>query len=300
MGLLHRQSWQQRLREFLRRPRFSQQSLDDLEDLLLEADMAPSLALAYSEDLRRTAVQQKLASEGQLLRELSVQLETNLLAGGLDFEQKLRESKNLQVIMILGVNGVGKTTSLAKLAHRLSRRCAIAPEEITIGAGDTFRAAAIEQLQLHGKRLGVRVVAQQQGSDSAAVIYDAVSSAAARGHKLVLLDTAGRMHTKKLLLEELAKMNRVLDRLTSAEQRHNLLVLDATTGKNAQVQAETFCELINVHGVLMSKMDAQCGGGVVFSLSALRLPVWYEGQGEQYEQLAVFDPHAYVCRLLGL
>ena len=174
-------------------------------------------------------------------------------------------------------------------------------ENITIGAGDTFRAAAIEQLQLHGKRLGVRVVAQQQGSDSAAVVYDAVSSAAARGHKLVLLDTAGRMHTKKLLLDELAKINRVLERLVGAEQRHNLLVLDATTGKNALAQAKNFCDLIKVGGALMSKMDAQCGGGVVFSLGAtLGLPVWYEGQGEQYEQISVFDPHTYVCRLLGL
>ena len=299
MGLVNKRSWQQRLREFLRKPRFSEQNLDELEDLLLEADMAPSLALGFTEDLRRTAVQQKLGSEEQLLCELAVQLERSLLGGGLEFEQKLRESSDLQVIMLLGVNGVGKTTSLAKLAHRISST--IAPDQMTIGAGDTFRAAAIEQLQLHGRRLGVRVVAQQQGSDSAAVIYDAVSSAAARGHRLVLLDTAGRMHTRKLLLEELAKINRVLERLIGNEQRHNVLVLDATTGKNAQVQAETFCELIDVHGALMSKMDAQCGGGVVFSLGGkLQLPVWYEGRGEKYEQLAIFDPNSYVCRLLGL
>ncbi|WGK69880.1 signal recognition particle-docking protein FtsY [Candidatus Haliotispira prima] len=301
MGLLNKRSWQFRLREFFQRPRFLEENLDELEDLLLEADIAPTLAMSFGTELRRQAVKLKLQSERDLLLQLSRQLEGALRGNNGEFERCLKAGENLQVVMLLGVNGVGKTTSLAKLVPHLAEQCGIAPSEMTIGAGDTFRAAAIEQLKVHGERLGVRVVAEERGSDSAAVIYNAVSSALVRKHKLVLLDTAGRMHTKKLLLEELGKINRVLDRLIEPEQRYNLLVIDATTGKNALSQAEAFSQVLPLHGAIVTKMDAKCGGGIVFSLTEkLGLPVLYEGQGEKYGQIATFEPETYVRRLLGM
>ncbi len=300
MGILNKRSWQQRLRELFQKLRFSEESLDYLEDLLLEADIAPILAIDFSKELRNQAVKQKLQTEQDLLGQMARQLESRLLGNDGSFEQQLRSDK-LQVIMLLGVNGVGKTTILAKLIPYLSKKCDIPLNEITIGAGDTFRAAAIDQLKIHGERLGVRVVAQEHGHDSAAVIYDAVSSALARKHRLVMLDTAGRMHTKKLLLEELAKIGRVLDRLIEIEQRHNLIVIDATTGKNALSQAETFYEMLPLRGSIVTKLDSKCGGGIVFSLSdKLKLPVLYEGQGEKYNQLAAFEPSIYVQNLLGI
>ena len=301
MGLLNQRSWQQRLREFFQKPQFSTKSLDELEDLLLEADIDPTLAINFSEELRQQAIKQKLQSEEDLLLQLAQQLEAVLLGNDGRLEKRIHSADSLQVLMLLGINGVGKTTSLAKLIHYFNEKLGISLDKITVGAGDTFRAAAIEQLKVHGQRLGVRVVAQKQGSDSAAVIYDAVSSALAREHQLVLLDTAGRMHTKKILLQELEKINRVLDRLIAAEQRHNLLVLDATTGKNAMVQAVAFSEVLPLIGTVVTKLDSNCGGGVVFSLSEkLKLPVLYLGQGEKYDQLAVFEAGRYVRRLLGL
>ncbi len=301
MALLNKQSWQRRLREFFQKPRFTEQSLDDLEDLLLEADIAPELAIRFGEVLRKAAVMQKLQSEEELLRLLAGQLEDQVLGNDGVLERRLRENEDLQIVMLLGVNGVGKTTSLAKLVPYFEQHCGVPRSEITIGAGDTFRAAAIEQLKVHGERLGVRVVAQEQGSDSAAVIYDALSSALARKHRLLLLDTAGRMHTKKLLLDELAKIDRVLGRLARQQQRANLLVIDATTGKNALSQAGVFSEALPLQGVVVTKLDSRCGGGIVFSLKdQLGLPVLYEGQGEQYSQLAAFRPELYVQRLLGL
>ncbi len=301
MGLLNRRSWQQRLREFFQKPQFSTKSLDELEDLLLEADIDPTLAINFSEELRQQAIKQKLQSEEDLLLQLAQQLEAVLLGNDGRLEKRIHSADSLQVLMLLGINGVGKTTSLAKLIHYFNEKLGISLDKITVGAGDTFRAAAIEQLKVHGQRLGVRVVAQKQGSDSAAVIYDAVSSALAREHQLVLLDTAGRMHTKKILLQELEKINRVLDRLIAAEQRHNLLVLDATTGKNAMVQAVAFSEVLPLSGAVVTKLDSNCGGGVVFSLSEkLKLPVLYAGQGEKYDQLAAFEAGSYVRRLLGL
>ena len=300
MGLLHKRSWQQRLQEFFKKPHFTEEDLEELEALLLEADIAPTLALEFSQELRNQAVQQKLQSQQDLLLQLAKQLEGQLLGNDGSFEQQLRSDK-LQIIMLLGVNGVGKTTSLAKLVPYLAENCNIDFDEMTIGAGDTFRAAAIEQIKIHGTKLGVRVVAQEQGSDSAAVIHDAISSALARKNNLVLLDTAGRMHTKKLLLEELTKINRIINRLVPIQQCHNLIVLDATTGKNALNQAEIFSEILPLRGAIITKLDSKCGGGVVFSLShKLKMPVLYEGQGEKYSQFALFNPQTYVRRLLGL
>ena len=301
MGLLNQRSWQQRLREFFQKPQFSTKSLDELEDLLLEADIDPTLAINFSEKLRQHAIKQKLQSEEDLLLQLAQQLEAVLLGNDGRLEKRIHSADSMQVLMLLGINGVGKTTSLAKLIHYFNEKLDIALDKITVGAGDTFRAAAIEQLRVHGQRLGVRVVAQKQGSDTAAVIYDTVSSALVRKQQLVLLDTAGRMHTKKILLQELEKINRVLDRLIAAEQRHNLLVLDATTGKNAMVQAEVFSDILPLSGVVMTKLDSKCGGGVVFSLSEkLKLPVLYAGEGERYDELVAFQAGRYVRRLLGM
>lgn len=298
MGLRSKKTWQDKLRSFFGSHKLDEQNIEKLEDLLIEADIGPGLAMEFSAELRRRAEKGKLSDEGEILQLLADILLEFLQGKTGSYASFAPDFNELQVFMLLGVNGVGKTTSLAKLAQLYSADLA---GQMTIGAGDTFRAAAIEQLKVHAERLGCRIVAQQHGSDSAAVIYDAVSSAIAKENKLVLLDTAGRMHTKKTLLAELAKINKVLDKLVKDDQRSNFLVLDATTGSNAMQQAQAFSELVPIKGVILTKLDSQSGGGVIFSLyEKLNLPVLFVGSGEKYDDLAYFDPEKYVYELLNI
>jgi fused signal recognition particle receptor len=197
----------------------------------------------------------------------------------------------------LGVNGVGKTTTAAKLAgyYRDTEK-----RRPILAAADTFRAAAVDQLKIHGERLGVRVVAHQRGGDPAAVVYDAVEAAGAGGGDLVIADTAGRMHTKSALVEELRKIDRVVESRGGASCV-KWLVLDATTGRNALAQAEVFHEAVSLSGCILTKYDSGARGGVVFSLSSeLRLPVVYLCEGERYGDIRAFDPREYAREFTGL
>jgi len=204
----------------------------------------------------------------------------------------------LAIILLLGVNGVGKTTTAAKLADRyrtLEKRRPI------LAAGDTFRAAAIDQLKIHGERLGVRVVAHQHGGDPAAVIYDAVEAAAAGGGDLIIADTAGRMHTKSALVEELKKIDRVVESKAGDCDYIKYLVLDATTGRNAHAQAEIFKEAVSPDGVILTKYDSSARGGIVFSLAEdFGLPVVFLCTGEKYGDIAPFDPRRYAEEFTAL
>ncbi|MDR2370293.1 MAG: signal recognition particle-docking protein FtsY, partial [Treponema sp.] len=203
----------------------------------------------------------------------------------------------LAVIILLGVNGVGKTTTAAKLAgyYRDTEK-----RRPILAAADTFRAAAVDQLKIHGERLGVRVVAHQRGGDPAAVVYDAVEAAGAGGGDLVIADTAGRMHTKSALVEELRKIDRVVESRGGASCV-KWLVLDATTGRNALAQAEVFHEAVSLSGCILTKYDSGARGGVVFSLSSeLRLPVVYLCEGERYGDIRAFDPREYAREFTGL
>ena len=226
-------------------------------------------------------------------------LEEKLRADGLDAggAPVLPEGK-LSILLLLGVNGVGKTTTAAKLAALYRDRCGRKP---ILAAADTFRAAAIDQLKIHGERLGLRVVAHRHGGDPAAVVYDAVEAAQAGGGDLIIADTAGRMHTKSALVEELRKIDRVVESRAAAARYIKYLVLDATTGRNALAQAEIFHEAVSPEGVILTKYDSTAKGGVVFSLAAqLRLPVVYLCTGEQYGDISAFDPRCYAREFAGI
>jgi fused signal recognition particle receptor len=201
------------------------------------------------------------------------------------------------MFLVLGVNGVGKTTTIAKLAHAYKN----AGIESAVAASDTFRAAAIDQLKIHGERLGVRVVAHQSGGDPAAVIFDAAESIASRGGGLVLADTAGRLHNKEHLVHELQKIDRIAVSKADENCCKKILVLDATTGQNAARQAEVFHEAVKLDALVLTKYDSTAKGGVLFSIGKeLGLPVFRVCFGERYEDIGAFNPETYTNEFLGL
>jgi fused signal recognition particle receptor len=200
------------------------------------------------------------------------------------------------VILVVGVNGTGKTTSIAKLARRFSSRGA----RVLLAAGDTFRAAAIEQLEMWAGRIGVPVVAHKAGADPSAVVYDALDAALARGIDVVIVDTAGRLHTKVNLMDELAKIRRTIAKRIPDAQPEVLFVLDATTGQNGLTQAKAFHEAAGLTGVVLAKLDSTARGGIAFAIEdALKVPVLFIGVGEKMDDLLDFDPNAFVEALLG-
>ena len=273
----------------------SEETYEELTDLLVEGDFGAQGAYKLAEKLKDECKKEKISdSEGARKILASLLLEMLLKAR----VKKEVEPGKLTLILLLGVNGVGKTTTAAKLADRyrsLEKRRPI------LAAGDTFRAAAIDQIKIHGERLGVRVIAHQSGGDPAAVIYDALEAANAGAGDLVIADTAGRMHTKSALVEELKKINRVVESKASGCNYIKYLVLDATTGRNAVAQAEIFKEAVSPDGVILAKYDSSARGGTVFSLAEdLGLPVVFICTGEKYGDIAPFDPARYVQEFTGL
>ena len=274
----------------------TEEAFEDLTDLLVEGDFGAAGAFKLAEKLKETCKKQNV-SGGEEARKVLAGLLEEILLKAKPARCEL-ESGRLTVILMLGVNGVGKTTSSAKLASRyreLEKRRPI------LAAGDTFRAAAIDQLKIHGERLGVRVVAHQHGGDPAAVIYDAVEAAHAGGGDLIIADTAGRMHTKSALVEELKKIDRVVESRASGCDYLKYLVLDATTGRNALAQAEIFKEAVSPSGVILTKYDSSARGGTVFSLAEdMALPVVFLCTGEKYADITPFDPARYAKEFTGL
>ena len=195
------------------------------------------------------------------------------------------------MILVVGVNGTGKTTSIAKLAHYYHEK----GQKVVLAAADTFRAAAIEQLQIWGKRAGAEVIAHQSGADPAAVAFDAIQAATARGAGVLVVDTAGRLHTKHNLMEELKKVRRVINKQMPEAPHQVLLVIDATTGQNAVSQARVYTEAVTVSGIVLSKLDGTAKGGAAFSIAKeLALPILFVGTGETMEDWAEFDPQEFV------
>jgi fused signal recognition particle receptor len=278
----------------------SEEFFEELTDLLVEGDFGAAEAYTITEKLREHCKKEKIAGGGAVREALALLLEEILAvpgAGGPGDPDWLA-SGSLAVILLLGVNGVGKTTTAAKLARLFREGQKRKP---LLAAADTFRAAAVDQLKIHGERLGVRVIAHQQGGDPAAVVYDAVEAARAGGGDLIIADTAGRMHTKTSLVEELKKIDRVVESRAAGARYIKWLVLDATTGRNALAQAEIFHEAVSLSGVILTKYDSSAKGGVVFSLaSGLRLPVVYLCDGEAYEDIKRFDRRSYVREFSGL
>jgi fused signal recognition particle receptor len=272
-----------RIKEFFNlKSGLSEDFFDDLADLLVEGDFGAAPAMKLVERLELIAKKEKIQDAVQL-KEKFVQLLTDELLSAQD-----EQPGGIKVILLLGVNGVGKTTTAAKLA---SRYLSMGKKPI-LAAADTFRAGAINQLKIHGEKLKIRVVAHQQGGDPAAVVYDAVEAALAAGGDIIIVDTAGRMHTKTALVEELKKIDRILENKLGSSGQCCLkwLVLDATTGRNALAQAEIFHEAVVLDGVILTKYDSSARGGIVFSLaSELKLPTVFLCDGEKYENIKLFD-----------
>jgi fused signal recognition particle receptor len=280
----------QRLRSLFSGTGGSEEFFEELEDLLIEADLGAQFTMELSERLQSSGRYKSKEETLQAVREMILS-ELSAADPGLQRDR-------LNVILMLGVNGVGKTTNLAKLAHLYQTEWS--GDGIVLAAGDTFRAAAVEQISTHADRLGLRVVRQGTGSDAGAVIYDAVSSARSRGDRMVLADTAGRMHNRSHLIKELEKIHGIVRKLAGDDVIYRkILVLDATTGQNALRQAEMFHEAVGVDAVLLAKYDSSARGGILVPLQRqLGLSCAWLGTGETYDSLRVFDPPEYVDSLL--
>jgi fused signal recognition particle receptor len=262
---------------------------DELEEILIGADISVNVADEVVDEIRTKAKKERLKDKDFVIGLLKEQL-----------LQKLTEADELDVeypavIMLVGVNGVGKTTTVGKLANYfLSQK-----KTVTVAAADTFRAAAADQLTVWADRAKVRIVKHEEGSDPSAVVFDALTSAKAKGTDVVIIDTAGRLHVKANLMEELKKMSRVVSRECPNAHFYKLLILDATTGSNAINQAEVFDDSVELDGIVLTKLDSSAKGGFVISLcSELGIPVAFVGTGEKLDDLETFDPESFIDALL--
>lgn len=261
---------------------------DDLEALLIQADVGVETSLEVVGRLRTRVRQEGIIRADDLQETLSNELRKLIQDPS---PLQIDGNRLLTLVLIVGVNGSGKTTSIGKLAHYYRNR----GRSVMLVAGDTFRAAAIDQLQVWGERAGVPVIAGQPGGDPGAVLYDAIQAARARGADLLIVDTAGRLHTQYNLMAELKKIHGVAQKNVHAAPHETLLVLDASTGQNALSQAKHFQEAVNVTGVVLAKLDGSAKGGMVFAIEDnLGLPVRFVGTGERIEDLAEFDPDQFV------
>ena len=262
--------------------RIDAELLEELEEILVMGDVGTATASRICEQLRQT-VKERGITDPMAIRELLQETVAAMLEGG----QELTLGTKPSVILVIGVNGVGKTTTIGKMAARLKAD----GNKVILGAADTFRAAAIEQLEIWADRAGVDIVKHAQGADPAAVVFDTVSAAKARGADVVICDTAGRLHNKKNLMDELAKIGRVIDRELPNADKEILLVVDATTGQNAVNQARQFKEAAGITGIVLTKLDGTARGGVVLAIREdLQVPVKFIGVGEGIDDLQPFDP----------
>lgn len=269
--------------------RLDEDQLEEMEELLLQADLGVHAVTRLMERLRF-----ELGRNGEI--DPKAVLRDELLKILHHTPARPFTAQGVQILLLVGVNGVGKTTTLGKLAAHLKGR----GEEVLVVAGDTFRAAAIDQLELWGQRAGVPVIRNQMGGDPAAIAFDGAASAKAKGTPWVLIDTAGRLHTKDNLMRELDKIRRSLQKVIPEAPHRVLLVLDATTGQNGLQQAEAFKQAAGITDLVLTKLDGSAKGGVVVPiLERLKLPIAFVGVGEQVDDLIPFDPEAFVEGLLG-
>lgn len=282
-----------RISDLFRQPIITEETWEELEALLIEADVGPATALGLVETARKQVEKEDLRTPVEAETAVRRQMVEVL---GEDYHAPLEAMPPGTIVLIVGVNGSGKTTSIAKLASLLARN----GRTVLLAAADTFRAAAIDQLRIWGERVKVPVLALQPDADPGAVVFDAVKAALARDVDIVLVDTAGRLHTKFNLMEELQKIKRVATKASPSATLVSLLVLDATTGQNAILQAKQFLQTVQVDGIILAKLDGTAKGGVAFSVyNELKVPIWYVGTGEKASDLAPFDHLEFVNALFA-
>ena len=263
---------------------------EELEETLIMGDMGIQTTMAVIEELKKKVKEQHIKDPAQCRQVLIDSIQKKMDLGENAYEFENRKS----VVLIIGVNGVGKTTSIGKLADQLKDD----GKRVLLAAADTFRAAAIDQLAEWANRAGVEIIAQKEGSDPAAVIFDAISAAKSRNADVLICDTAGRLHNKKNIMEELKKLNRIIDKEYPDAYRETLVVLDGTTGQNALVQARQFMEAAEITGIILTKLDGTAKGGIAVAIqSELGIPVKYVGVGEKIDDLQKFNSHDFVNAL---
>lgn len=266
---------------------------EELEETLIMGDLGIQTTMSVLEDLRKKVKEQHIKEPVECKQLLIDSIREQMDLGENAYEFENRKS----VVLVIGVNGVGKTTSVGKLAGQLKDE----GKKVILAAADTFRAAAIEQLAEWANRAGVEIIAQQEGSDPAAVIYDAVAAAKSRQADVLICDTAGRLHNKKNLMEELRKINRIIDKEYPDAYRETLVVLDGTTGQNAMAQAKQFMEVADITGIILTKLDGTAKGGIAVAIqSELGIPVKYVGVGEKIDDLQKFNSEDFVTALFDV
>lgn len=271
--------------------RIDEELFEELEETLILCDISAATSAKICDTLR-TKVKEEKVTDPALIRSMLKDIIFDMLEGN----HSVDINGNPTVIMVIGVNGVGKTTSIGKMAANYKAQ----GKRVILGAADTFRAAAIDQLGIWAERAGVHMVKSVEGTDPASVVYDTMASATAKKADVIICDTAGRLHNKKNLMDELAKMNRVIDRSIGNGKKETLLVLDAATGQNAVNQARQFSEVTDITGIILTKLDGTAHGGVVISImEELGIPVKLIGVGEQIDDLMPFDARAFVDGLFG-
>ena len=271
--------------------KIDEEFFEELTDALVEGDMGAKLAFEITEELEKICREKRISEEAEIKDELKKMLSD--LVKPVEFIPK---KGKVNIYMMLGVNGVGKTTSAAKVARLYKER----GENVIMAASDTFRAAAEEQLEMHGERLGIRVIAHQHGSDPSAVVFDAAESCRANGGGVIIADTAGRLHNKENLVRELQKIDRIAAQKADQGCFKKILVIDGTTGQNALRQAEVFSESVGVDAIIITKYDSTARGGCAFTIGKqLGIPVLFVCTGEKYEDIEPFNPQKYIDEFIG-
>ncbi|MEG2143995.1 MAG: signal recognition particle-docking protein FtsY [Oscillospiraceae bacterium] len=279
------------LRNILFDSKIDDEYFEDLEEQLIMADVGVVTAKQLTDNLRKEAKSQKI-NDGNALKPILSKIIEEMVA----ISPERIPTDKPRIILVIGVNGVGKTTSIGKLAKRFTDE----GKTVLLAAADTFRAAATEQLTIWSERTGAKIISHAQGADPAAVVHDAVNAGVARGTDVIICDTAGRLHNKKNLMDELSKIRRVVEKELPSCVPQVLLVVDATMGQNAVVQAKMFKEAAGVDGVILTKLDGTAKGGIVIAIAnELALPVCYVGVGEKAEDLYAFNPHDFSVSLFG-
>lgn len=280
----------EKLRVLFAKDKIGEDFYEDLEDILISSDISVATADEIVENLRDRMIDEKVKDKEYVISELKEEL-----LACLDMAEDF-ELETPAVIMVIGVNGVGKTTSIGKLARYFTDN----KKSVTIAAADTFRAAAADQLEVWAERAKVRIVKSSEGSDPSAVVFDALSSVKAKGTDILIIDTAGRLHTKSNLMEELKKMSRVVEREHPNASFYKFIALDATTGQNALSQVEVFNEAVGIDGIILTKLDGTAKGGFVVSLcNELQVPVAFVGTGEKLDDIELFDKESFIEGILG-